>query len=77
MTLLAREMTVQTEQGSERRLYVACPQRIDPTPITECAQCELCEGLALDSTVSVRCAVSSDGTDGSACCASATTRARR
>ena len=69
MTLIAREMTMQTEAGSERRLYVACPQRIDPTPITECAQCELCEGLDLDSTVSVRCAVEpvvSEGTSAGA-----------
>lgn len=57
MTLIARELAVQTERGAERHLFVACPQRIDPTPITECAECELCEGVELDPTVSVRCAV--------------------
>ncbi|MDQ3031595.1 MAG: CBS domain-containing protein [Myxococcota bacterium] len=61
MTLRARETTIETEHGSERLLAVACPQRIDPVPITECAACELCEGLELGGGVAVRCAVAASG----------------
>jgi CBS domain-containing protein len=57
MTLAARSRTVVTDQGAEQRLVVACPQRIDPVSIEECARCELCEGLELDGHVSVRCGV--------------------
>jgi CBS domain-containing protein len=65
MTLMTRERTTQTENGQERQLVVACPQRVDPVPIKECARCELCEGLELDGRVGVRCAVEpTDAVDG-------------
>jgi CBS domain-containing protein len=65
MTLATRTRSVETETGVERRLFVACPQRIDPVALEECARCELCEGLELDSQVGVRCAVEPpDGQDG-------------
>ena len=62
MTLVARERRVDTGDGSERQLVVACPQRIDPVAISECARCELCEGLDLDGTVGVRCAAATGET---------------
>lgn len=66
MTLAARERTIETENGTERQLVVACPQRIDPVPIKECATCELCEGLDLAGGVGVRCSVAPPDTlDGS------------
>lgn len=57
MTLPTRQRLVVTTEGRETQLVVACPHRIDPTPISECADCELCEGLDLEGSVSVRCAV--------------------
>lgn len=57
MSLLARERKVHTGTQTETELVVACPQRIDPVPIRECARCELCDGVELDGVVSVRCAV--------------------
>ena len=66
MSLATRKATIQTELGQEEALVVACPQRIDPVPISECARCELCHGLELDGRVSVRCAVEpADGLEGS------------
>lgn len=60
--------TRRNQQGDldERELVVACPQRIDPVPLRQCAQCELCEGLELDGRVGVRCAVEPEaGIEGS------------
>lgn len=61
MALIAREWTVETEEGVTRELVVACPQRITPASIHECAQCELCGGLDLGSYVGVRCSVAPAG----------------
>lgn len=61
MSLVARERMIETEHGSERRLFVACPQRIDAVAVGDCARCELCEGLDLDGVVAVRCAVEPPG----------------
>lgn len=61
MTLIARERRVPTEVGDERELVVACPQRIDPVSIRQCAACDLCEGLDLNGAVGVRCAVEPSG----------------
>ena len=57
MPLATRRRTLHTETGTEQQLVVACPQRIDPVPIEECARCELCAGLELGGQVSVRCTV--------------------
>lgn len=57
MALIAREWTVETEDGVTQELVVACPQRITPASIHECASCELCGGLDLGSYVGVRCTV--------------------
>jgi CBS domain-containing protein len=57
MSLATRRRTLHTENGTEQQLVVACPQRIDPVSIEECARCELCAGLELDGHVSVRCTV--------------------
>lgn len=66
MTLTARLGRIPQLEGQDRELVVACPQRIDPVPIQQCAQCELCQGLELDGRVGVRCAVEpEDGSEGS------------
>lgn len=57
MSLATRRRTLHTEDGTEQQLVVACPQRIDPVSIEECARCELCAGLELGGQVSVRCTV--------------------
>jgi CBS domain-containing protein len=68
MTLATHKRLIEKKDGPEHELVVACPQRIDPVPLEECARCELCEGLDLDGHVSVRCAVgpenARDGTPG-------------
>lgn len=48
---------VVTGDGPETQLVVACPHQIEPAPISECADCDLCQGLDLEGVVSVRCAV--------------------
>lgn len=67
MTLVARLGLVPVDVAEDRELVVACPQRVDPVPIRQCSQCELCEGLELaGGSVGVRCAVEPEvGHDGS------------
>ena len=60
MVLIAREWPVETEDGVTHELVVACPQRITPASLHECAECELCGGLELGSYVGVRCTVASE-----------------
>ena len=66
MTLPTHSRRVTRGEDEERELVVACPQRIDPVSLQDCAQCELCEGLELDGRVGVRCAVEpADALEGS------------
>lgn len=63
MALRAEEAGARGRERGERVLVVACPQQIDPVPISACASCELCDGLELDASagvVSVRCRVEPD-----------------
>jgi len=71
MTLTTHKQTLHHAHGTSEQLVVACPQRIEPVPIHECASCELCEGLELSGGVGVRCAVEPPGSVGGAPAASA------
>jgi CBS domain-containing protein len=59
MALRAKEVA----RGGGTELAVACPQRIDPTPISVCAECDHCVGLDLDgrAMVSVNCVIADEG----------------
>lgn len=55
MPLVAHRRNVETDEGSEGQLFVSCTRRGVPTPLSACVNCEMCEGMALDGVVSVRC----------------------